>query len=69
MIKAYTIASGKGGTGKMTATNLEQRYAAWAGNCIIDADMGMANIAGSRLIETPITLHEVLPKADPGRDS
>ncbi len=63
MIKAYTIASGKGGTGKTTVTTNLGTALAQHGQetCIIDVDMGMANIGlALGLAETPITLHEVL---------
>ena len=63
MIRAYAIASGKGGTGKTTVTaNLGTALAQHGREtCIVDTDVGMANlglILG--LAETPITLHEVL---------
>ncbi|NLZ29802.1 MAG: P-loop NTPase [Methanomicrobiales archaeon] len=63
MIRAYAIASGKGGTGKTTiTTNLGTALAQHGREtCIIDVDMGMANIGLILgLAETPITLHEVL---------
>ncbi|MGE4375167.1 MAG: cell division ATPase MinD [Methanoculleus sp.] len=63
MVKVYTIASGKGGTGKTTVTaNLGAMLACYGKKtCILDADVGMANlglILG--LDELPVTLHEVL---------
>ncbi|CCJ35099.1 cell division ATPase [Methanoculleus bourgensis MS2] len=63
MIRAYTIASGKGGTGKTTVTaNLGTALAQYGREtCIVDTDMGMANLGlVMGLAETPITLHEVL---------
>lgn len=63
MIKAYTIASGKGGTGKTTVTaNLGTALAQHGREtCIVDADVKMANLGlVLGLAETPITLHEVL---------
>jgi septum site-determining protein MinD len=68
MIRAYTITSGKGGVGKTTLTvNLGISLALLGREtCILDADIGMANMA---LIlgmdDIPVTLHEVLAgKAD-----
>ncbi len=63
MVKVYTIASGKGGTGKTTVTaNLGAMLAQYGKKtCILDADLGMANlglILG--LGSLPVTLHEVL---------
>lgn len=63
MIRAYTIASGKGGTGKTTVTaNLGTALAQYGREtCIVDTDMGMANLGlVLGLGETPVTLHEVL---------
>ncbi|WP_292519348.1 cell division ATPase MinD [Methanoculleus sp.] len=63
MIRAYTIASGKGGTGKTTITaNLGTALAQYGREtCIIDTDTGMANLGlVLGLEETPVTLHEVL---------
>ena len=63
MIKAYTIASGKGGTGKTTVTaNLGTALAQYGRKtCIVDMDIGMANLGlVLGLGETPVTLHEVL---------
>ncbi len=61
--KVYTIASGKGGTGKTTATVNIGTALALLGKktVIIDADIGMANIGLVLGLErSPITLHEVL---------
>ena len=70
MLRAYTITSGKGGVGKTTLTvNLGISLAMLnRETCILDADIGMANMA---LIlgmdDVPVTLHEVLAgKADIG---
>ncbi len=63
MIRAYTIASGKGGTGKTTVTvNLGTALAHYSREtCIIDADTGMANLGLMLGLENaPVTLHEVL---------
>ncbi|QYZ78818.1 septum site-determining protein MinD [Methanofollis formosanus] len=63
MIKAYTIASGKGGTGKTTMTvNLGTALAQLGKETyILDADVGMANIGILLGLENvPVTLHEVL---------
>lgn len=63
MIRAYTIASGKGGTGKTTvAANLGTALAQYGREtCIVDTDMGMANLGlVLGLTETRVTLHEVL---------
>jgi len=63
MFRAYTITSGKGGVGKTTLTvNLGISLALQnRKTCILDADIGMANMA---LIlgmdDVPVTLHEVL---------
>lgn len=66
--KVYTIASGKGGTGKTTVVvNLGTALAMLGKKTIIiDADIGMANIGLVLGLErSPITLHEVLSgKAD-----
>lgn len=61
--KVYTIASGKGGTGKTTTTvNLGTALALLGKKTvIIDADIGMANLGLLLGLEkSPITLHEVL---------
>ena len=63
MIRAYTIASGKGGTGKTTVTvNLGTSLAQLGKETyIMDADIGMANLGLILGLEdVPITLHEVL---------
>ncbi|WP_067052994.1 cell division ATPase MinD [Methanofollis ethanolicus] len=63
MIRAYTIASGKGGTGKTTFTvNLGTALAQLGKETyILDADVGMANIGILLGLENvPVTLHEVL---------
>jgi len=66
--KVYTIASGKGGTGKTTTTvNLGTALALLGKKTvIIDADIGMANLGLLLGLERcPVTLHEVLSgKAD-----
>ncbi len=63
MIRAYTIASGKGGTGKTTVTvNLGTSLAQLGKETyIMDADIGMANMGlVLGLEDVPVTLHEVL---------
>jgi len=63
MVKVYTIASGKGGTGKTTVTaNLGPLMARYGKRtCILDADVGMANLGLILGLEDlPVTLHEVL---------
>ena len=63
MVKVYTIASGKGGTGKTTVTeNLGSMLARYGKKtCILDADVGMANLGLILGLEDlPVTLHEVL---------
>jgi len=63
MVKVYTIASGKGGTGKTTVTaNLGPMLAQYGRRtCILDADVGMANLGLILGLEDlPVTLHEVL---------
>jgi len=72
MIRAYTIASGKGGTGKTTVTaNLGTALAQYGREtCIIDTDMGMANLGlVLGLTETPVTLHEDLAGKAPIQDA
>ncbi len=68
MTKVYTIASGKGGTGKtMTTVNLGTSLAMLGKRTIVlDADIGMANLGLVLGLEkSKITLHEVLAgKAD-----
>jgi septum site-determining protein MinD len=61
--KVYTIASGKGGTGKTTTTVNMGTSLALLGKktIIIDADIGMANMGLLLGLErSPVTLHEVL---------
>jgi len=63
MVKVYTIASGKGGTGKTTVSvNLGTMLAQLGKEtCLMDADIGMANVGlilGMQ--DVPVTLHEVL---------
>ncbi len=63
MTRVYTVASGKGGTGKtMTAVNLGTSLALLGKETVIlDADIGMANLGlVLGLVRTRITLHEVL---------
>lgn len=63
MVTTYTIASGKGGTGKTTlSVNLGTALAALGKETyIMDADMGMANMGIILGLENvPVTLHEVL---------
>jgi len=68
MTKVFTIASGKGGTGKtMTTVNLGTALALLGKQTIaLDADIGMANLGLVLGLEkSKITLHEVLAgKAD-----
>ena len=63
MVVTYTIASGKGGTGKTTlSVNLGTMLAHYGKETyIMDTDMGMANIGIVLGLENvPVTLHEVL---------
>jgi septum site-determining protein MinD len=63
MVRVFTFASGKGGTGKTTLTiNLGTCLAKFGKRtCIMDADIGMANLGLSLGMEdVPVTLHEVL---------
>nr|WP_321351685.1 cell division ATPase MinD [uncultured Methanoregula sp.] len=63
MVKVYTIASGKGGTGKtMVSVNLGTMLAELGKKTyLMDADIGMANIGLLLgLQDAPMTLHEVL---------
>jgi septum site-determining protein MinD len=63
LVRVFTFASGKGGTGKTTMTiNLGTSLAKFGKRtCIMDADIGMANLGLSiGLEDVPVTLHEVL---------
>ena len=63
MVKVYTIASGKGGTGKTTfAVNLGTMLAQLGKETyLMDADIGMANVGLILgLQDAPVTLHEIL---------
>ncbi len=63
MVRVFTFASGKGGTGKTTMTiNIGTSLAKFGKRtCIMDADIGMANLGLSLGLEgVPVTLHEVL---------
>lgn len=63
MVRVFTLASGKGGTGKTTLTiNLGTSLAQFGKKTLImDADIGMANLGLLVGLENvPITLHEVL---------
>ncbi len=63
MVKVYTIASGKGGTGKTTfSVNLGTMLAQLGKETyLMDADIGMANVGLILgLQDAPITLHEIL---------
>jgi len=63
MVRVFTFASGKGGTGKTTITiNIGTSLAQFGKRtCIMDADIGMANLGLSLGLEdVPVTLHEVL---------
>ncbi|MFA4825318.1 MAG: cell division ATPase MinD [Methanoregula sp.] len=63
MVKVYTIASGKGGTGKTTVSvNLGTMLAQLGKETyLMDADIGMANVGLLLgLQDVPFTLHEVL---------
>jgi septum site-determining protein MinD len=72
MVRVFTFASGKGGTGKTTVTiNLGTSLAQFGKNtCIMDADIGMANLGLSLGLEdAPVTLHEVLSGAASIKDA
>ena len=63
MVRVFTLASGKGGTGKTTLTvNIGTSLAQLGKRTyIMDADIGMANLGLLLGLEdVPITLHEVL---------
>ena len=63
MVKVYTIASGKGGTGKTTvAFNLGTMLSQLGKETfLMDADIGMANVGLLLgLQDVPVTLHEIL---------
>jgi septum site-determining protein MinD len=63
MVRVYTIASGKGGTGKTTVSvNLGAMLAQLGKETyLMDADIGMANVGlVLGLQDAPVTLHEVL---------
>jgi len=63
MVKVYTIASGKGGTGKTTVSISLATMLAKLGKAtyLMDADIGMANIGLILgLQDVPVTLHEIL---------
>jgi septum site-determining protein MinD len=63
MVRVYTIASGKGGTGKTTVSvNLGTMLAQLGKETyLMDADIGMANVGLLLgLQDVPVTLHEVL---------
>ena len=65
MVKVYTIASGKGGTGKTTVSvNLGTMLAKLGKETyLMDADIGMANVGLILgLQDAPVTLHEILPE-------
>ena len=63
MVKVYTIASGKGGTGKTTVSVNLGTVLAQLGKetYLMDADIGMANVGLILgLQDAPVTLHEIL---------
>ena len=65
MVKVYTIASGKGGTGKTTVSvNLGTMLAKLGKETyLMDADIGMANVGLILgLQDAPVTLHEILAR-------
>lgn len=69
MTTVYAIASAKGGVGKTTTTAALATHLAGAGEDVVavDADIGMANLAGSLGIDVgETTIHDVLAgRADP----
>ena len=72
MIRAYTITSGKGGTGKTTVTaNLGVALAQYGREtCVVDTDIGLANLGlVLGLSETPVTLNDVLTGEAPIQDA
>ncbi len=63
MVEAFAVASGKGGTGKTTATLALGMALADAGNAVtvVDADTGMANLLfHAGLDDVDATLHDLL---------
>lgn len=72
MASVYTIASGKGGTGKTTfSVNLGTALAGMGKETyLLDADIGMANVGLLLgLQDVPVTLHEVLAGKNPLADA
>jgi len=70
--QAYTITSGKGGTGKTTVTaNLGVALAQYGREtCVVDTDIGLANLGlVLGLSETPVTLNDVLTGEAPIQDA
>ncbi|MFB6137999.1 MAG: AAA family ATPase [Halobacteriaceae archaeon] len=66
MVEAFAVASGKGGTGKTTATlALGMALAADHDVTVIDADTGMANLLfHAGLTDVDVTLHDLLVAVD-----
>ena len=62
MVEALAIASGKGGTGKTTATlSLGMSLAESYDVTVVDTDTGMANLLfHAGLADVPVTLHDLL---------
>jgi septum site-determining protein MinD len=63
MVEAFAVASGKGGTGKTTATLALGMALAEAGRAVtvVDADTGMANLLfHAGLDDADVTLHDLL---------
>jgi len=62
MVEAFAVASGKGGTGKTTATlALGMALAADYDVTVVDADTGMANLLfHAGLADVDVTLHDLL---------